>query len=109
MAIKIVVSDHVTFKVKGVLTGDSGASESIEFGVTARRLKHGELQAVIAGQPKDAEFARDVVTGWRDVRDAENREVPFSPEALDQLLQIHGVAALIVLAYLAEVGARAKN
>ena len=109
MATKLVVSDHVAFRVRGVLTGESGGSESIDFGVTARRMKHDELQEVLRGTPRDAEFVRSVATGWRGVKDAEDRDVPFSAEGLDQLLQIHGVAALIARAYLDEVGARAKN
>lgn len=62
-----------------------------------------------AGKVTDAGFVRSVVQGWRGVTD-EGAEVPFSVGALEQLLNIPGTAAAIVMAFMeAHAGAARKN
>jgi len=46
-----------------------------------------------------AERLETLVTGWRDVCDGEDREIPFSPEAFRQLLDITGMVPAIARAY----------
>lgn len=49
----------------------------------------------------DDELARKVVRGWRDMRDENGNPVPFSQEALTQLLAAPLVRAAIVATFLA--------
>lgn len=64
---------------------------------------------VKANELTDADFVRRVVTGWHGVVD-DGAEVPFSASALDQLLDLPGLAASIVMAFgRAHAGIIAKN
>ncbi len=110
MAIKITVSDRVTFAVKGTLTDDAGAAQGFDFLLTARRLSSDQLQAELQNtERKVPEFMAGVVEGWKKVLDDDGAEVPFSQQALAQLFQIPGLSSLAFSRYLSESGAKEKN
>lgn len=109
MAIRIVVSNRVGFKVKGSINNESGNAEPFEFSLVADRLDADALQEATRGDRTQPEFMESVVVDWQGVKDEEGAPVPFSLDALRQLCKIPGLAAVMFFAYLAEVGARAKN
>lgn len=51
--------------------------------------------------PSDREIAVRVVRGWRDLQGEDGNPVPFSAEALEQLLQTPAMRTAIVMTYLA--------
>jgi len=110
MSIKIQVSDRVTFRVRGQITDDAGVNQPFDFGLTARRLNVKQLEARMRADDQTVdEFIADIVEDWSAVRDAEDKEVPFSREALAKLLEIPGLSRLILQTFAEESSARAKN
>lgn len=81
---------------------DGGKYAKQTFEIEFRRLSQSrmsELTAAIAtDQMGDAELAREMVAGWKGIADDDD-EVPFSPSALAQLLDMQGVARAIAIAY----------
>ncbi|MCV2349339.1 phage tail assembly chaperone [Paucibacter sp. Y2R2-4] len=61
--------------------------------------------------PSDADIVRRVVVGWPDLKNAAGEPVPFSPEALEQLMLAPIVRSAIVATYMAAMsgGAARKN
>lgn len=112
MAIKIVVSDTVGIKVKGAINDAAGVPQPFDFGLTCTRLDADQIQAKLAPGGDDrsiADFMVDLVSGWSGVRDADNKEIPYTEDALRQLFKIPGVAGLTLRTYITEVGAKEKN
>ena len=111
MAIKIVVSDTVGIKCKGTINDAAGIPQPFAFGLTCNRLSDAEIKAKLKNESEASltDFMVDVVIGWSDVLDADNKSLPFSEGNLRQLCQITGVAGLAFRTYLAESGAKEKN
>jgi hypothetical protein len=111
MAIKIVVSDTVGFKVKGAINDAAGVAQSFDFSLTAHRLDTEQIQQKLKAKDEliYADFMVDVVTGWGGVRDADDKPMDFSEENLRLLFKIRGVANLAFNTYMLEVGAKEKN
>lgn len=109
MAIKITVSDLVKVKCAGTIADERGP-QPFEFAYTARRLDADALRARIGDDNDEpiADFLGEVIVGWSGVR-GDDGEIPYSREALAQLLRITGVGAVMLRAYLDHVGAKAKN
>lgn len=111
MGIRIKIGDRFTFRVAGHFNTEGG-TEPFEFALTARRLLSDELRAAVELQESSAttiEFVHRVVVGWSGVTDDGGDVVPYSPAALEQLLQQPGLANLIFRVYFAEVGPKEKN
>lgn len=111
MAIKIIVSDTVGFKVKGSINDAAGAPQPFDFGLTCVRLDNDQIQAKLKPENEASftDFICDVARGWSGVRDADDKPMEFSAEAYRQLCKIPGVAAIAFRTYLQEVGAKEKN
>lgn len=111
MAIKIVVSNTVKFKVKGTIKDEAGVDQPFDFWLTCTRLDSDQIQAKLRGESEASvtDFLVDVVEDWSGVKDADDKSIPYSEEALRQLCRITGVAALTFRTYLSEVGAKEKN
>ncbi len=110
MAIRITVSDQVSFKVRGTINNETGAAQAFDFDLVARRLSADAMQSALADdQRKIPEFMAAVVTGWRRVIDDEGADVSFTHQALEQLFQITGLASIAFKAYLEAAGAKEKN
>lgn len=59
---------------------------------------------------KDKDFCKEVIVGWKDVVGEKNEEIPFSPSALEQLMEIPGVSKQLVSAFLESIaGSKLKN
>lgn len=111
MAIKIVISDTVGFKVKGTINDAAGKPQPFDFGLTCARLDAEQITAKLQGDSDSSitDFLVDVVEDWQGVRDAADNQLPYTADALRQLCRIPGVASLAFRTYLAEVGAKEKN
>lgn len=111
MAIKIVISDTVGFKVKGSINDAAGVAQSFDFSLTAHRLDSEQIQQKLKSKEElvYADFMADVVTGWGGVRDADDKPLDYSEANLRLLFKIRGVANLAFTTYLNEVGAKEKN
>lgn len=110
MAIDIQIDDTVRFPVKGKLFDAEGREREFHFDLDMQRMDQDEF---------DKELANDRITvralverlakGWAGVKGPEGDDVPFSNNALKQLLRIPGLSNLIWVAYCEYAGARAKN
>jgi hypothetical protein len=108
MSIKITVSDKVRCKVSGTIADASGP-QPFDFSFVARRLSADELADQLTNSDQLVEeFLAGVIESWQGVK-AEAGEIPYSREALGQLLQIPGIGRLMLGAYITDCGARAKN
>lgn len=111
MALKIVVSKVVKFKVRGALKDESGSDQPFDFTLTCKRLLSDELGDRFGEQSTEKliDFFRDVVHGWDGVKDEEGLALPYSQAALDELFRIPGMALLVAHTYLSEVRVKEKN
>jgi hypothetical protein len=111
MAIKIVVEDTVGFKVKGTINSAAGTPQAFDFGLTCHRLDADQIKDKLTSESDASitDFLLDVITGWSAVRDADNKDLPFTEATLRQLVKIPGVGNLMFRTYLTEVGAKEKN
>jgi hypothetical protein len=106
---KLSQSATFTWPVECQLPIDGGKFEKATFDAEFRRKTMSELSDMQEALKTDAEFVREIMTGWKGVTD-DGAEVPFSEAALGQMLAIPGVSASIVLAYRAAiVGLKQKN
>lgn len=111
MAIKIVISNTVRFKVKGTIKDESGVDQPFDFSLTCMRLDSEQIQSKLRSESDASvvDFLVDVVEDWSGVRDADDKPLPFTEDNLRALCRIPGIASLIFRTYLIEVGAKEKN
>lgn len=111
MAIKIIVSNIVGFKVKGTINDAAGIAQPFDFSLTCKRLNAEQIQAKLKSDTDTSitDFMVDVVSGWSGVKDEDDKQLPYSEEALRQLFEIAGVAGVSFRTYMSEVGAKEKN
>lgn len=109
MGIKLVLSKLVKFPVKGEINDEKGNKQAVHFTLTCERRQPEDWKEVfVEGEKLSVGFAK-IIKDWSDVQDEEGKPVPYSPEALDQLFSIPGVAQLTYVAYVTESGVKAKN
>ena len=110
MAIKIVVSPTLKFKVRGTIKDEAGIDQPFDFHLTARRLDAEQIQAKLRdGETSVVDFMLGVVEDWSGVKDADDKALPFSEAAYRELARIPGVAQVAFRTYLLESGAKEKN
>lgn len=111
MAIKIVISDTVGIKVKGAINDAAGNPQAFSFGLTCTRLDADKIKDKLETESEATitDFLVSVAHGWSDVRDEDDKPLPFSETELRKLCKIPGVAGIAFRTYLAEVGAKEKN
>lgn len=98
----------VPFKVPA----EDGTLVDATFAVQFRRLTSQQIEDKMAAAAKerrsDADLAREVVVGWRDVVNASG-VIPFTPEALDRLLSVPGAGGVIMRSLLESVSKGAEK
>ena len=108
LAIQNATDVSVKFTLK-----DGKALKTFAFTFTADRLEQDEITARLEDKEKKVrDFMAEVITGWsgqRLVLDADGQPAAFSPDALNALLNVAGVAAVLFNAYLKDCGAKEKN
>lgn len=96
------------------LPTEDAKSKTVGFEAEFKRLSATEHTALMkrakVEELSDADVAREIVVGWRQVRSASGDELPFSKEALERLLDVQGAGTAICAAYVASVSqAAGKN
>lgn len=110
MSFRLVVSDTVAVPVAGSLQDANGRPAPFSFSLVCRRLPASELRAAIdANEATVPEFLASVVQGWNGLQDEAGQALPFSPAALEQLLDIVGMASVAFGAYVQACGAKGKE
>jgi len=112
VAIKIVVSNKVGFKVKGTINDAAGVAQPFDFGLTCKRLDNAAIDAKLGGdfsEPAVLGFMLDVIEGWSGVRDDDDKPVAYTEDAFRDLCKIPGVLYLAFKSYREESGVKAKN
>jgi hypothetical protein len=110
MSFRLVVSNTISVPVAGRLPDASGRAVPFSFTLTARRLPATELLSAIESNDRTVpEFLDSVMLGWSGVQDDDGVELPFSASALNSLLDIVGMAGLVLKAYIEACGAKGKE
>lgn len=113
MAFKIAIDNKVLVEVKGSFKGATrDAKKGYDFELTMRRLDQDEINRRSTSSETIAAFLEDVTEGWarqRIVLNEDDTPADFSPEAFKEMLRQPGMAPAIYQAYMAQVGAQAKN
>ncbi len=110
MAFRLVVSDTITVPVAGRLPDAGGRMVPFAFSVICRRLPADELRAEIESNERTVpEFLAGVVQDWSGVQDDHGSELAFHPAALSTMLNIVGMAGLILKAYIEACGVKGKE
>lgn len=111
--IKIRQPDTLRWPVKVRLPKDGGGFVDEGFDALFKRLTRVEVdnlaERVASGEISGVDAVKSIVVGWSGVTD-DGADVPFSAAALDQLLNIPGVALATYRAFADAVnGAATKN
>lgn len=110
MVFRLVVADIVDVPLT-ITLNDAGRSASFAFHLQARRLSQDRLRELVESDVNTVDFLLDHVTGWRGQRlvvDDDDTPAEFSREALACMLDLVGVAQLMLSAYLEACGAKGK-
>jgi len=110
MALKVVKRNKVVVPVKGTLKDEEGKSVPFDFTLDCIRLPQDEITAALKDKDETVvAFVKRITTGWGQVLDADGGAIPFTDAALADVLSEPGMASVCSQAYLANVGAVAKN
>lgn len=105
------IDDKVRFTVQGTLAdAQTGRAVPFAFKLDGARLRAEEVRTLAQDANKTvADVLADKITGWADVADETGQPVPYSADALRQMLDTLGLAPLVLQAYIEASGAKAKN
>ena len=109
---KLAVSDTVPVTVKATINDKSGKPVAHKFTLICERRGAEELKDQLQGNFNTKEFMKEVTTGWegqRLVLEQDETPAAFDKDALDELLNIGGMAMLCFVAYGKDATAQAKN
>lgn len=110
MSFRLVISDTVTVSIKGELPDAAGVYRPFNYALTCRRMMADELRRLGDDSTRTlADVMADVARDWSGIVDEDDKPVAFSRAALDQLLNIPGMATLAFREYSAVCGARGKE
>lgn len=93
------------------LPTDGGKYAKHSFEAVFKVLSQSKLTELLnAKDSDDKAFCREVVVGWKGMKDESGQDLAFSATALDELLEVPTLATAIATAYLESIaGAKAKN
>jgi hypothetical protein len=88
---------------------DDGKYDEQELNLHFKKLKVSDLQKKLEGDRK--ELVKEIVIGWKEVKDEDGKEIPFSTKALENLLNSeYGMLAMIVAGFIeSQTGVFEKN
>jgi len=115
MSILKGVKDEIPVHVTAKIYTGLGKSVSVRFKPVFRKLKRDELQEITRDVESqvltDGELIREHLLGWSGLKGHEDQEVPFSDEALDEMLGEIGYVRALVEGFMEAqgVGAALKN
>ena len=93
---------------------DGGRYHTQTFDIEFKRVSQSRIKEIRKGITEetitaDDELCKELVVGWSGIQDG-GVDVPFSEAALDQILDIQGVAGAIVFAFFDSIeGSKRKN
>lgn len=110
MAFVLKKLNKLPVRVKGTLPGEDGKPVEFDFTLHCKRLTQEEVE----GEHNDTgssvkDFLRRVTEGWEHVKDESGAAMIFSPEGLDDLLNIAAMPLLCFTSYMKQIAATAKN
>jgi hypothetical protein len=101
---KLAPSDSFWYPVSVQTIGQDGKRSTEQFQALFKRYSRTQFEALVArlqsGEQTDLSLATDVLIGWRGVLDADGKEVEFSEQARDALLDIWPVLPAVVGAFI---------
>lgn len=114
MAFKIAVANKVLVNVKGSFKGETpGSKVEYDFDLKMKRLDQEQInERVGSGSITIAGFIEELSEDWFRqslILNEDDTPAAFSPDALKAMLRQPGMSVAIYQAYLAQVGAQAKN
>ena len=112
MAFVIKKKESFIWPVKIKSPADGGKYDEQTLNLEFKKLKSSEMENLLKGNIEggDKGFCRMIVLGWKDVKDSEGKDVPFSSDGLEGLLEEYGCGKAIASAYFeALAGAVEKN
>ena len=110
MSFRILVSNTVAVPVAGSIPDATGRATPFSFTLVCRRMPASELrQQIDANDQTVPEFVAGVCQGWSGVQDEGGQPLAYSGAALEQLLDVVGMAGLCFTAYVAACGAKGRE
>ena len=89
-----------------------GELEKHQFEARFNRLGQEDIDALQqqlnAGDLTEAQLFDRVLVGWRGIKDADDNDLPFSPENRERLLNVVGMSVAIVNAFTASLNPVAR-
>jgi len=109
---QLAIGDRFTFPVH-LKVRDGADTKDFKFQLEGKRLDSETARKVLTGEGESSgmtvqEFLRENITGWRSQRvvlDEEGQPAEYSTEALDSMLTISGVPAVLYQAFVLALGA----
>jgi hypothetical protein len=114
MAFVLKQSDSYVWPVTVEIPVDGGRHDKQTFDAEFKRLPQHRNNAIVdearEGSITDQDLCDEILIGWSGINDEDGKPLPFSDKMKTQLLDIPGVAAAIVFAYISSLqGAKRKN
>lgn len=89
---------------------DGGKYDKQTFDIEFKHLSQSQIKEWLTSDKGDVEFCKFIVVGWKDIFSAPETPLPFSQEALADLLDVPKFAKNLAAHYLESIdGAKAKN
>lgn len=117
MAFVLKQSTSYTWPIPLVIPVDGGRKETHTFDGEFLRLPQSRINELLTlarnvelgkaepDEMEDVQTAKEMLIGWSGVIDDNGQEIPFSEAALNQLLNIPGIAGQIVKAFFLSIQA----
>lgn len=112
MAIKLAkISNQIEVPISGTLPNGKGGREPFSFTLVCDRLTDTDLRQLQTERDEQSvsEFMASVTHDWKGVYAEGDEETPYSAEALSGLMNVVGMAGVVLGAYVQACGARGKE
>ena len=104
--------DTFTWPVEFEVPGDGKPAKG-QITAEFKRVPQSRMDAILDPEtaPTDDALARDVLAGWKEVKDESGAELEFNAVNLNRLLEVAGMRRAICIAFLEAMmgGAKRKN
>lgn len=104
--------DTFTWPVPIEIPGEGKAAKS-QFTAEFKRLPQSRMDVLLTPDtaPTDDELVREVMVGWKEIKDEAGVDLEFNPVNLSRLLEVTGMRRAIALAFMEAMlgGAKRKN
>lgn len=110
MAFKFSISQNVLVPIKATYLDDQGKPQPMNFGLLCER-RDAEGLAKLTAEPsrKLADVMTEVARGFVDLQDDDGQPMAFTPENLQRVLGVAGMAMTAFAAYVDSIGVKAAE